>query len=65
MICPYCQAEMQKGELEGDGRRGITWWPSDGPSWNRVLVAKNAFWQSKAEAFYCGSCHKIILDTEK
>ena len=64
MICPYCGQEMRRGMLTA-GSRGITWWPSDGPSWNRVLVAKNALWQSKAEAFYCGSCHKIILDTEK
>lgn len=62
MICPYCQSEMQKGELTADGRRGITWWPSDGPSWNRVIVAKNALWQSQAEAFYCGSCKKILID---
>lgn len=62
MICPYCQQEMQKGELTGDGRRGITWWPSDGPSWNRVIVAKNALMQSQAEAFYCGTCKKILID---
>lgn len=62
MICPYCQSEMQKGELTADGRRGITWWPSDGPSWNRVIVAKNALWQSQAEAFYCGTCKKILID---
>ena len=61
MICPYCQSEMQKGELTADGRRGITWWPPDGPSWNRVIVAKNALWQSQAEAFYCGSCKKILI----
>lgn len=62
MICPYCQSEMQKGELTADGGRGITWWPSDGPSWNRVIVAKNALWQSQAEAFYCGTCKKILID---
>ena len=62
MICPYCQQEMQKGELTGDGRRGITWWPSDGPSWNRVIVAKSALSSSKAEAYYCGPCKKILID---
>ena len=65
MICPYCQAEMQKGELEGDGRRGITWWPSEAPSWDRVIVTKSRLTQSEAEAFYCESCRKIILNTEK
>lgn len=53
---------MQKGHLSGDGRRGITWWPLDGPSWNRVIVAKNALSQSRAEAFYCESCKKILID---
>ena len=62
MICPYCQQEMQKGELTGDGRRGITWWPSDGPSWNRFIVATNALSQSRAEAFYCEPCKKILID---
>ena len=62
MICPFCQAEMQKGSLSGDGRRGITWWPAEGPSWNRVIVAKNALWTSEAEAFYCEPCKKIVID---
>ena len=62
MICSYCQQGMQKGELTGDGRRGITWGPLDGPSWNRVIVAKNALSQSRAEAFYCESCKKILID---
>ena len=62
MICPYCRQGMQKGELTGDGRCGITWWPSDGASWNRVIVAKNALSQSRAEAFYCESCKKILID---
>ena len=62
MICPYCQEEMQKGALTGDGGRGITWWPAEAPSWNRVIVAKSVF--TKPEAFYCGTCKKILIDME-
>ena len=61
MICPYCQQGMQKGELTGDGRRGITWWPAEGPSWNRVIVAKSALSSSETEALYCESCKKIVV----
>jgi hypothetical protein len=61
MICPFCQAEMQKGHLSGDGRRGITWWPAEGPSWNRVIVAKSALSSSETEALYCESCKKIVV----
>lgn len=64
MICPYCQREMRRGELTADGGRGITWWPSDDPSWNRAIVAKSTLLPSKAEAYYCEPCRKIILDTE-
>ena len=65
MICPYCQSEMRKGELTGDGRRGVTWWPAECPSWNRVLVAKSTLSEFKVETFYCSACQKMIIDTGK
>lgn len=63
MICPYCGQEMRRGMLTA-GSWGITWWPSEAPSWDRVIVTKSRLTQSEAEAYHCASCHKLILDTE-
>jgi hypothetical protein len=69
MICPYCQTEMEKGDIVG-GHWYLHYVP-DGESLPSSIFAKNPkgvkFKTSKlglsyTTAFRCVTCQKIIID---
>lgn len=73
--CPYCQSEMEKGFVEGNGRSGLSW---AGENINKnvlfrtlsdensLVILSDATGSrlefSRVEAYYCGNCKKIIID---
>ena len=71
--CPYCQNEMKKGFVEGDGRYGLSW---AGENINknilfRTLSDENScitlsnpalFGLSRVKSDYCENCKMIIID---
>ncbi|MBQ5311948.1 MAG: hypothetical protein ILP19_07920 [Oscillospiraceae bacterium] len=73
MKCPYCDSEMQKGMITGDGRSAVKW-QADGDKPNvldrifgsgDLTAAKiSALSGFKIDADYCAKCHKMIFDTD-
>lgn len=73
--CPYCQNEMEKGFVEGNGRSGLSW---AGENINKNVLfrtlsdenslvilseaAGNRLEFSRVEAYYCENCKKIIIN---
>ncbi len=70
--CPYCGQEMQKGILSGDGRSAVTFKPGEKKTgWfdrflsiGAVTAAKHTLAAFTIDAYYCGSCKKMIFDTD-
>ena len=72
MKCPYCNAELKKGEIVSS--HGMTWYPEEtaDSAAGRILLTKvgvKGFWKAVQEGFsveahYCEACKKIILPLE-
>ncbi len=72
MKCPYCEKEMKKGILYGDGRSKVHWNEGDKklPALEG-LVGKGCLTAVKyslatftIESYYCKSCKKMMIETE-
>ncbi len=65
MLCPYCNAEMQKGYVHGGKLETPIWSPK--PEKMTVLPGKNDLWIGEPgshmlpPAYYCRACRKIII----
>ncbi len=72
MKCPFCENEMQKGILSGDGRSAVTWKAGEEQTGffdrflgiGRVTAAKHTLAHFAIEANYCHACKKMIFDTD-
>ena len=72
MNCPFCEKEMKKGVLSGDGRGKVRWNEGDErPSLidrlsekGCVTTAKYTISNFTIESFYCDSCKKMIIETD-
>ncbi len=65
MKCPYCNEEMQHGELTSNGSRMD--WYADGqkikPTKNIVGISlASLFSHAGISAYMCEKCHKMIID---
>ena len=76
MVCPYCNKEMQKGVISGDGRAPVSFNAGDkkvnmfeqlagvGVIEAVKYVPKYVPLSFQIEAFYCKPCRKMIFDTD-
>jgi len=73
MKCPYCEKEMQKGIMSGDGRAPVTWKEGEKKTgtfdrWvlgtGTVTAAKMSLTAFSIESYYCRDCRKMIFDTD-
>ena len=70
MICPYCNAEMESGFLQGG--HSIIWTPKphkisllprqDGRD---VVLASDPLTSAKAPSYKCDKCRKIIVEYDE
>ena len=65
MICPHCQAPMEKGYLQAGQimlwakkKHKVALLPRDG----EVLIAKNYLWGVALEAHICKQCKIVVVD---
>ena len=72
MNCPWCGREMQVGEIQGDGRRCVRFYP-EGVKYTmgdilcgigRLLAVKNKWSVFHLPAHYCGHCKRMVVETE-
>lgn len=71
MKCPYCEAEMTEGRLQGDGRTTLRF-IADGDKIGFAgyingkgrVDAKYTFGTLTINAHYCDTCKKIIINTD-
>lgn len=70
MECPYCRQKMERGYLDGDGRRSVRWHEegkklsiSDKLAGTGV-VAKPSFGLFRIPGAYCKKCRKLVIDVE-
>lgn len=75
MKCPYCNEEMHKGYINGDGRFGLCWLPEGEEitlhtkkgirkHGGIVLSSVSIFSPVNLLAHVCKICHKVIIDYE-
>ena len=72
MKCPYCDKEMQKGIISGDGRSVVYWKSGDKKAnlWDkiaetgRIKAVKYSLAVFTIEAYYCEACKKMIFETD-
>ena len=72
MNCPWCEREMQAGELIGDCRRNIRFHPEgekltfgDMLCGTGLLTAAHNKWMDfHLPAHYCRYCKKMVIETE-
>lgn len=73
MKCPYCDQEMQQGEILADPRGGMVFQQEgqkigffDGLAGvGRIEAARGSGWtKTRIPADYCPRCKKMIFDTE-
>ena len=71
MICPYCENEMKKGILKGDGRcatkfleDGKKFTFSDLINGTGMIDANYSFGTFRIEAYHCKNCKKMIINTD-
>ena len=69
--CPYCQNEMKKGFIQGDGEQPLIWLEENQEKNfiqkiinNNCIVLEEAkmFHITRVSANYCDMCKKIIID---
>ncbi len=78
MNCPFCNNEMVKGTIIGDGRSAVRWNTQDKKCGTEKLfdnvekmlgkgcitAAKHSLTKFEIDGFYCESCKKMIFDTD-
>ncbi|MBE6901283.1 MAG: hypothetical protein E7478_02305 [Ruminococcaceae bacterium] len=72
MICPFCDKEMLKGTMSGDGRTRIRWKEGDKPMGifegiggiGLVTAAKYTWGAFAIKTYFCRKCKKMIIDTD-
>ena len=72
MKCPFCEKELKKGILYGDGRSKVRWNEGDkklpileGLAGKGCLSsAKYTLATFTIESYYCDTCKKMIIETE-
>ena len=72
MKCPFCDKELTKGILQGDGRSTVHWKEGDKkiPFIERALgkgrlsAAKYTLGTFTIDSYYCDLCKKMIIETE-
>jgi len=72
MKCPYCNQEMQKGIISGDGRSKVYWKAGDKKvnfmdkleSKGKIEAVKYTLASFAIEANYCITCKKMIFETD-
>lgn len=72
MNCPYCEKEMEKGVISGDGRSGVYWKAGEKRAGfmdklggeGRLNAVKYSLAVFEIDAYYCRECKKMIFDTE-
>ena len=71
MLCPYCQNEMQAGEIIGDARGGMHFKIAgkklgffDMLAGVGQITAAKGWARNVIPADYCEKCKKLIIDTE-
>lgn len=72
MKCPYCEKEMQKGQLSGSTRSRITWQPAGKKESlfdclmgnGKLSAADYGLAYFGVEAYFCAGCKKLIIDTD-
>jgi hypothetical protein len=74
MNCPFCGRGMRPGRLRGDAR--LCWIPAEQkqpafalkgsvPEGQVALTGDFGYWKGHTvPAYYCGTCKKVIIDTE-
>ncbi len=70
MKCPFCEKEMKKGVMSGDGRSKIFWEPQneklgvmDKLVGKGMIEADYSLGKFKIQADYCDCCKKMIFRT--
>lgn len=70
MKCPFCEKEMKKGVISGDGRSRIFWEPQneklsvmDKIVGKGMIDAEYSLSKFKIHAEYCDACKKMIFST--
>ncbi len=72
MNCPFCNKEMIKGIISGDGRSRVAWKAGDKKRGlvdalcgiGKLTAPKYSLASFMIESFYCTDCKKMIFDTE-
>lgn len=72
MNCPYCEKEMKKGIISGDGRSGVYWKAGEKRTdfkdklggTGKLKAVKYSLAVFEIQACYCPKCKKMIFDTE-
>ncbi len=72
MNCPFCNEEMIKGAIKGEGRTKMHWCP-EGEKLSMgdyflgtgiVTAANYRLGEMKMESYFCKECKKMIIDTD-
>ncbi len=73
MKCPFCDREMKKGILYGDGRMGGVFW-NEGDrkkkffetmiGMGKITGATTTLTTFTIETYFCKNCKKMIFDTD-
>lgn len=72
MNCPWCENEMQFGEVLCDGRSGVCFQPEgkkltfiDALCGTGVITAAHMKWVlARIPAHYCDRCGKMVIETK-
>ncbi|MBE5813955.1 MAG: hypothetical protein E7320_01945 [Clostridiales bacterium] len=72
MNCPWCENEMQFGEVLCDGRSGVRFQPEgkkltfiDSLCGTGVITAAHMKWvRARIPAHYCDRCGKMVIETK-
>ena len=72
MLCPWCEREMQAGEIIGDARSSVRFQPESkkltfGDSLCGIgkLTAIKSKWATfYLPAHYCSHCRKMVVETD-
>lgn len=71
MRCPFCNNDMKKGFLTGDGRSKVYWNEEnkkialfDKFLGKGLVDAKYNFYKFEIESYYCSKCKKMIFETD-
>ena len=68
--CPYCEHEMKKGFVEGDGRQPLIWVEENQEKTfiqrinddDYIVLVESFFHKTSVASNYCDICKKIIIE---